>query len=143
MKRAAPLLLLCGCVLEPLQWQEVGVYYLTFDHCFDVSKGVLENMGYPIEEENREKGEIVTEWRIHKTGAAGQGQRSFVRVRLYTVEGGFVQIFVMGVRQKNENPSGPTSNPEMAHWGIEENDPTVESWAKLRLQYQLKKEKRD
>lgn len=140
MARLALLLGLAGCVLPPLDWSQVGAFHVPFDRSFEVCKEVAGIMGFAIEQENEAEGEIETDWRMHKTLVGGQGYREFVKFKLYKRQGGFTEIWVMAIRQDNENPGGATSNPETAHWGIEDNSPTTESQAKLLLQKHLRDE---
>lgn len=141
MRAAAfSLLLLAGCVLPPLEWTKAGYYNVPFDRAFEVCKDLVTDLGYRVEVANQAEGAIETDWRIHKTAVAGQGFRDYIKLKLYSRQGGFTEVWVMAIKQQNENPSGPTSNPEYAHWGIDENFPVREDQVKLLLAKRMREE---
>jgi hypothetical protein len=142
MKRFALLVLagLAGCVLPPLDWQEVGTYNVPYERAFEICKEACTSMGYAIEVENLQEGTIETDFHIYKTLVGGQGFRDYIKIRLYKKAGGFTEVWVIAVKQDNENPGGPTNDPEKAHWGLEDNSPTTEQRAKLILRNHLRQE---
>jgi hypothetical protein len=139
MRRSAFLfgLVAAGCLLPPLEWREAGYFHASFDDTYAASRQALEAMGFRIEKENKEEGDLETHLLVRRALSAGAGSREYVRVKVRPAPGGFSRVQVIAVAQRNENPGGPTSNPELAHWGLEENGNLTESEFIMRLQRKL------